>query len=102
MKYKYSFDSIPWEETSIGAKQKVQTVDNQKIRLLYLEYGFAEKKSCTKSHKAYVLKGELQIDFDGDLQYFKEGDGFIIPAGEEHKHKVLINEGQFAEILVLE
>ncbi len=101
MKYKYSFDSLEWQEIGLGAKEKVQIIGDVEIRLLRLEYGFNEKDWCLKSHKAFVLKGELRIDFNGDFQSFKEGEGFIIESGENHKHKAIIHKGGFAEILLM-
>lgn len=102
MKYKYSFAKIPWNEVASGAKQKVQVMGGTQIRLLRLDYGFVEKDWCLKSHRAFVLGGELEIDFNGDIQIFKEGDGFIIEAGEINKHKAIIKKGGHVELLLME
>jgi len=41
---------------------------------------------CEKGHTGYVLAGQFEIRFPGEVQIFKEGDGVFIPAGPEHKH----------------
>lgn len=102
MNYKYSFSNCPWVKIGPGAKQKLQTIGDQQIRLLSLEYGFVEENWCIKAHKAYVLKGELEIDFDGETLSFKQGEGFVIEAGPAHKHKAIIKNGGFVELLLLE
>ena len=38
----------------------------------------------------YVLEGQLEVDFDGDIVVLKTGDGLFIPPGDENKHMAKI------------
>ena len=66
-----------------GAKYKVFQQGNRRLRLVEFTKGFTEPHWCTKGHIGYVLEGELDIDFAGDVVRFSAGDGLFIPEGQE-------------------
>jgi ethanolamine utilization protein EutQ (cupin superfamily) len=34
----------------------------------------------------YILEGQLEVNFNGNMVVFNKGDGLFIPAGEKNKH----------------
>lgn len=100
--YKILFNQLPWEKPAIGVEQKVIIKKNKTIRLVRFYYNFIEKHWCIRGHIGYVLDGEMTIDFNGQKQIYKKGDGLWIESGEEHKHKASIAKGAFVELLLFE
>ncbi len=77
---------MEWEEPAEGIRFKVYEQDGRKLRLVEFAKEFVEPDWCCKGHIGYILEGQIEIDFDGDVITFGPGDGLFIPAGEEHKH----------------
>jgi quercetin dioxygenase-like cupin family protein len=85
--YKIEFESMEWEVPAEGFRFKAFESGGRKLRLVEFSKEFVEADWCCNGHVGYILEGEIEIDFDGDLITFGAGDGVFIPAGEEHKHK---------------
>ena len=88
--YKINFESMAWENPMVGVRFKAYEQDGRKLRLAEFTKEFVEPDWCTKGHIGYILKGQMEIDFDGKVIVFKVGDGVFIPAGEKHKHRARI------------
>ena len=87
--YRIDFESLPWESTMDGVRQKVIAHSGKKLRLV--EYTKAMPPHwCAKGHYGYILKGRFEIEFVDRTHIFEEGAGLIIPDGEEHRHKVKV------------
>jgi quercetin dioxygenase-like cupin family protein len=86
-KCKVDFDSLPWQSPLQGVRFKAFQQGGRKLRLVEFSRGFVEPDWCMKGHIGYVLEGEMDVDFNGDLVRFSAGDGVFIPAGAENKHK---------------
>ena len=89
-KCKVEFKSLPWETQMIGARFKAYQEDNRRLRLVEFSKEFVEPDWCKKGHIGFVVDGEMEIDFDGDVVHFGPGDGLFIPAGEANKHKARV------------
>ena len=85
-KCKVDFDSIAWECPMKGVRFKAFNQDGRRLRLVEFSKEFVEPDWCVKGHIGYVLDGEMEIDFDGEIVHIGPGDGVFIPPGEEHKH----------------
>ena len=85
--YKIDFESMLWETPAPGVKFKAYEQSGRKLRLVEFSKEFVEPDWCTKGHIGYILEGQVEIDFDGNIIVFGPGDGIFIPAGEKHKHK---------------
>ena len=85
--YRINFDAMQWESAAAGIRSKAHERGGKRLRLAEFGKEFVEPDWCTKGHIGYVLEGQLEIDFDGNVISFGPGDGLFIPAGEEHKHK---------------
>ena len=83
--YKVLFDVLPWHDVADGLRYKVFQHGSKRLRLLEHSQQFIEIDWCEKGHAGLVLKGELEIDFQGRMELFPERSGLFIPAGEKHK-----------------
>lgn len=81
------FKSITWNSPATGVRSKVYQQDGKQLRLVEFTREFVEPDWCMKGHTGFVLKGELEIDFNGSPVVFRPGDGLFIPPGEAGKHK---------------
>ena len=79
------FESMEWQDIAPGLRVKIFRSGNRQMRLLEHAQAFVEPDWCVKAHTGLVLKGELEVDFQGRLVHFPEGSGLLIPAGEKHK-----------------
>ena len=84
--YRIDFESLPWESTIEGVRQKVIAHTGKRLRLV--EYTRAMPPHwCEKGHCGYILKGRFEIEFEDGTRIFEEGAGVMIPDGEEHRHR---------------
>jgi quercetin dioxygenase-like cupin family protein len=97
---KVDFESIQWETPTVGIKCKAYEQEGRKLRLVEFSKEFVEPVWCTKGHIGYILEGQMEIDFDGNVIVFGPGDGLFIPAGQEHKHKGRVLTDKVKVILV--
>jgi hypothetical protein len=57
------------------------------MRLVEFTSAFVEPHWCEKGHIGVVLRGELEIDFDGHIVRYGKGSGIFIPRDASTKHK---------------
>lgn len=99
---KISFESMEWENPKPGLFQKIYSKGEERIRLIRFEADFKEEDWCMNAHKGLVLKGQMKLDFNGNMVEYKAGDGLWINQGHPEKHKVIISPGTFVELVVFE
>jgi len=85
--YDVDFTAIPWMSPAPGVRYKALQQDGKQLRMVEFSRDFVEPDWCQRGHIGYVVEGELEIDFNGQLITFHAGDGVFIPPGEAHKHK---------------
>lgn len=85
--YAVNFDELPWESPMPGTRFKSFARDGKKLRIAEFTREFVEPHWCEKGHTGIVLRGELEIDFNGKVVRYPEGAAILIPAGAEHGHK---------------
>jgi len=88
--YRADFDSLEWQTPLPGARYKAFQRGERRLRLVEFTRDFVEPDWCRAGHVGYVLDGEMDVDFDGDVVRFSAGDGLFIPPGEEHRHKATV------------
>jgi quercetin dioxygenase-like cupin family protein len=88
--YRVDFASKPWVQPAAGVRYKAYEQDGRRLRLAEFTKDFVEPDWCTKGHIGYVLDGEMELDFHGEVVTFGPGDGLFIPAGREHGHKARV------------
>ena len=89
-KCKVDFESLDWQSPLPGARYKAHQQANRKLRLVEFTRDFVEPDWCKKGHVGYVLEGEMDIDFDGEVVRFSAGHGLFIPEGEDNRHKATV------------
>ncbi len=99
-KHSIDFKTVPWETPTVGVRFKAYEQDGRKLRLAEFTKEFVESDWCIKGHIGYVLEGQMEIDFSGEIVMFGPGDGLFIPAGEKHKHKAKVLTDTLKIILV--
>ena len=95
------FDSIPWTSPAPFIRFKAAKLGEQKLRLVEFAREFVEEDWCTKGHIGYLLEGEMEIDFDGTRVSVKVGDGILIPAGVQSRHRARILS-EIARLILVE
>ncbi|MCX7193376.1 MAG: phosrestin [Proteobacteria bacterium] len=85
--FKVQFDLIEWQCALPGARFKAFRDGSKQLRLLEFTSEFVEPEWCEKGHVGIVLKGELEIDFQGSRIRYPEGSGIFIPSGTSSSHK---------------
>jgi hypothetical protein len=83
---KIDFSELHWEESAPDLKVKTFIQDNNKVRLLQLSKGLIHPDFCYTGHIGYVIEGIIDIDFNGNIIRFNEGDVLLIRDGETDKH----------------
>ena len=102
VQYKIDFEMMDWQAPVDGVKFKAYERGGSKLRLVEFSKEFIELDWCSKGHIGYILEGQIEIDFDGDVIIFGPGDGVFIPEGQEHKHKAKVLTDTVKAILVEE
>jgi quercetin dioxygenase-like cupin family protein len=85
--YRVLFDFLEWQSGIHGARFKAFRSGTKQLRLVEFTSEFVEPDWCEKGHIGFVIQGELEIDFHGDLVRYPEGSGIFIPAGLASAHK---------------
>ena len=88
--YRVDFESMQWQNPVVGVRAKACEKDGRRLRLAEFSREFVEADWCANGHMGYVLEGEVEIDFNGNVVTFGPGDGLNIPAGDRHKHKARV------------
>ena len=65
--HKVIFDTLDWESLQPGVRYKRYKSDNKQIRLVEYDKSFIEQVWCLKGHMGYVIEGEIEIDFNGNV-----------------------------------
>lgn len=85
--YRISFDQIDWQSPRPGARFKVAREGTRQVRLVEFTPEFSEVEWCHKGHVGFIVSGELEVDFSGQIVCFPEGSALSIPPGASHAHK---------------
>jgi hypothetical protein len=97
---KVDFNSLSWQSPTKGVRFKAFLHGNRRLRLVEFSDEFVELEWCMKGHIGYVLEGEGEIDFSGQIVKYSSGDGVFIQAGLEHKHKLKVLSKTIQMVLV--
>jgi quercetin dioxygenase-like cupin family protein len=84
---KVEFDYLEWQAALPGARFKVFGDGQRQMRLVEFTSEFVEPHWCEKGHVGLVLRGELEIEFDGHTVRYGQGSGIFIPMGTPTRHR---------------
>ncbi len=85
--YKVKFDEMEWVEVGDGMRFKRFQQGDLQVRLVEWDKAMVHPAWCLKGHIGYVVDGVVEIDVAGTVHLFETGDVFILPDGEEHRHR---------------
>jgi quercetin dioxygenase-like cupin family protein len=102
MDYRIDFTGMKWKHPASGVRSKEVMAGDHKLRLVEFSEEFVEADWCRKGHAAYVIDGEMIIDFNGKKIHYRAGDGVFIPPGEEHRHIAFIEKGKKVTLFSVE
>jgi quercetin dioxygenase-like cupin family protein len=78
---------MEWQHIRPDVRQKIYCEGSRQIRLVEFDTSDGAEQWCEAGHIGYVLKGSLSISFDGEVIFFRAGDGLFIPSGAATKHR---------------
>jgi quercetin dioxygenase-like cupin family protein len=87
--FKVAFDEMAWQQVRPDVRQKVYCEGSRQLRLVEFATTDGPEHWCDVGHIGYVLKGSLEISFDGQVLAFKTGDGLFIPDGAQSRHRAV-------------
>jgi hypothetical protein len=85
--YRILFDELEWQNPIHGMRFKSFRSGSKQLRLVEFTSEFVEPDRCEQGHVGFVIQGELEIDFHGQLVRYPEGSGIFIPSGTGSAHK---------------
>ena len=101
MSYLIDFGSISWVSPMAGIRFKAVHEQGRRVRLVeYTEE--MEPHWCEKGHMGMVLDGTFEIEFPSETLVFKSGNGVLIPAGYENRHRARVLSGPVRALFVEE
>ncbi|MEK7832295.1 MAG: cupin domain-containing protein [Acidobacteriota bacterium] len=86
---KIDFGSIVADSPAAGLEVRAFAESDKQLRLLTITKDFVEEDWCVKDHAGFVVEGELEIDFDGEVITYRAGDGLLIQGDSKHKPKAI-------------
>jgi len=97
--YKADFAKLEWSSPMEGVRHKCVDQGDQRLRLV--EYSRAMPPHwCSRGHRGYVLKGEIEIEYETGSVTYRPGDGIMIPDGPAHRHRARAVADQVLVVLV--
>jgi mannose-6-phosphate isomerase-like protein (cupin superfamily) len=87
--HKIDFMLVEWAILADGAREKIWSDGERRVRLLELDERFVEQEWCQKAHVGMVLAGVLEMNFNGVIERFATGHGLTIKPGDSHKARAV-------------
>ena len=87
--FKIDFDAMEWQQVRSDVRQKTYCEGSRIVRLVEFDASAGAEHWCDVGHIGYVLKGALDISFDGQVVSFTTGDGLFIPSGAASRHRAV-------------
>ncbi len=82
---KIDLTEIEWTNSAIGLRAKTFESDGKQLRLAEFSRNFREIDWCEKNHIGFVIKGEIEIDFEDKTKFLKQDDELFICSNAKHK-----------------
>lgn len=71
-----------------GARAKIVQQGGKQLRVVEFDEELIETDWCRLGHASYILEGEIEIDYEGEVVVYSPGHGFIIPVDKKHMASV--------------
>jgi quercetin dioxygenase-like cupin family protein len=79
-----SWNSVPFQKTPAGLKEKSVELEDRVMRLVEFPAGWREPEMCRRGHLGYVMTGTMELRVGGHNVRLKPGDAIAIPEGTSH------------------
>jgi hypothetical protein len=99
---KRALEGLPWESGGPGLRFKRLVLGQSQLRLAEFSEGFEEAEGCRKGHQGLVLEGQAGLEYQGQSIWLRKNDAFILPAGAEHQHKLVLKKGERIVLLLFD
>jgi hypothetical protein len=78
---KVPFDELPWTDDAPGIRAREVNVGNARWAIVEYGEGVGREEWCEEGHRGYVLKGQIEYEFDDGSAPLraKEGEAFLLP-----------------------
>ena len=75
------FDELPWTNDASGIRAREVEVGGARWATVEYEEGVGREEWCEEGHRGYVLRGEIEYEFDDGSPPLraKEGEAFLLP-----------------------
>ena len=75
------FGELPWADDAPGIRAKEVDVGGARWALVEYGEGVGREEWCEEGHRGYVLRGEIEYEFDDEraLLRAREGEAFLLP-----------------------
>ena len=84
---KIEFKDLHWQSHAPGTRFKAYQQAGKQVRLVEFGKDYIAFDWCVKGHIGWVIDGEIEIDFNGEIVRFHAGNGLFIQPGNPHKVK---------------
>jgi quercetin dioxygenase-like cupin family protein len=89
VQHRIEFDGLEWQSPIAGVRER--SVVQNGLRLRIVEYDRSMPLHwCEKRHYGMMLSGEMEIEYPEERLIYRSGDGIVIPAGSEHRHRARV------------
>jgi hypothetical protein len=78
---KVPFGELPWAEDAPGIRAREVGVGSARWALVEYGKGVGREEWCEEGHRGYVLRGEIEYQFDNGSAPLRarEGEAFLLP-----------------------
>jgi hypothetical protein len=75
------FDELPWTDDAPGIRAREMDVEGARWATVEYGMGVGRVEWCEEGHRGYVLKGEIEYEFDDGSAPLRarEGEAFLLP-----------------------
>lgn len=88
MDFRLAFADVEWEPTLAGTARLKRIARGRKtFRLVEMTPRSEHPEWCETGHVGLIVDGDLEIDFDGEIETFRAGDALSIPHGRKFRHR---------------
>lgn len=79
---KVPFEDVGWTQEAPGIRARVTEVEGARWAVVEYAEGSRREEWCEDGHRGYVLRGEIEYEFDDGRQALAipEGQAFLLPS----------------------
>jgi quercetin dioxygenase-like cupin family protein len=81
---KIPFTELDWEYDALGIRAREASVGGKRWAVVEYEPGARREEWCEDGHRGFVIRGEIQYEFDDGREPLRAGEGeaFYLPVAQ--------------------